>query len=54
MPKVIIDDHAIHRPDADCEIAAGTSLIEVKEVMELEMKALPEEICPVCFPDLAE
>jgi hypothetical protein len=54
MPTVIIDGDSIHRPEADCEIDDGTSLIEVVEMRELEMKALPEEICRDCFPELAE
>jgi hypothetical protein len=54
MPRVIVDGVAIHRPESDCEIADSTSLIEVLELAEREMKAVPEEICPECFPDLAE
>jgi hypothetical protein len=54
MPKVFIDGAAIHRLHTDCEIADGTGLIEVRDVMQLEMKAYPEEICETCFPELVD
>jgi hypothetical protein len=54
MPKVMIDGATIHGPEADCRIPDGAALIEVREMLELEMKALPEEICGECFPELAE
>lgn len=53
MPTVVIDGSSIHKPQADCDVSDAGSLLQVNDMRELEMKALPEEICPDCFPELA-